>query len=456
MNDIPPSGAAPRGRARCRRPVRHRVAGQSSSRPSPVRASALLLFGLLCLATRAAAQAPATTVLLVDREFTVGSAASIAVGTGDLVAALESRFVPDRLLEERGRARRAANIAYRTAKLFLFDVPQEELLLVVNHEIAGHGGRLRELFDGSVSYHIEPPHPYGGGGGVTFYDPARDPTVHELQAVSIGGMEANAVGASLLSRRALGTGQLTPRAALRYLTFELDIFDYVRGTDDDPERPGHDVYDFVVLYNLAGSLVDADRLTPRMLRREVWISLANPMIASAAIAIGRYLATGRESSPVLALPLGEYRVMPALRYRLAPYGTEWIAGADIAVGDRVAQTGLRVGRAPLTTPWGLFVAADGWRAGGWRMGVAGDVWRQPPLALGPARDFGASTIGDDLELGLLLRGRAESPAVRLWRVPLPLAFVVEAGAKTEGFVPGERLGGGLVLRAGLGLPLGRQ
>ena len=117
-------------------------------------------------------------------------------------------------------------------------------------------------------------------------------------------MEANAVGAALISRRAFADRRLAPREALRFLGFQLDALDYIQGTGDEPEPAGHDVSDFLVLYNLTGEFAGADALRARTLRRESWITLANPMIASAAVTIARYLATGDRDGPVWALPLG--------------------------------------------------------------------------------------------------------------------------------------------------------
>jgi hypothetical protein len=85
-----------------------------------------------------------------------------------------------------------------------------------------------------------------------------------------------------------------------------------------------------------------------------------------------------------------------------------------------------------------------------------DVWRQPPLALGARSDFGFGVSGDDLEWGGQLRARAESPLVGVWWSRTPATLIVDAGLKSLGFVPGDPLGEGLVLRAGLGLPLGRR
>jgi hypothetical protein len=414
---------------------------------------ACLFFCVLTLATSAWAQ---NTPALVDDGLSVGAGATLAVAAGDLVARLESEVVPDRVTDERGALRRTGNIAYRTAKLLLFDRPQEHWLLVANHEVMGHGGRIREFYDGYLRFHIDAPRPYGDGGGVTTFAPDRDVTVHELQAISVAGMEANAVGAAMISRRAFASRRLAPREALRFLGFQLDALDYIQSTGDEPEPEGHDVSDFLVLYNLIGEFKGADPLSARTLRRQSWISLANPMVASAAFTIGRYLVTGNAEGPVWALPLGGWDVMPALHYRLTPYGTEWAVVTDVSHRARTAQVAFRSGRAPLTSPWGVGGTMNGWHISGWGVEVGGDLWRQPPLALGAVEDFGIDVIGAPLEWGGAVRGRVESPAIRLWSNVAPATLIVEIGAKSTGFVPGEPLDGGVVFRAGLGLPLGRR
>ena len=397
-----------------------------------------------------------TTPVLVDRHITVGAGATIAVGAGDLVATLEAQVVPVRLFEEQGAPKRMANIGYRVAKLLLFDLPQESWLMVANHEVFGHGGRVRERFDGYLQVHLDAPEPYGDGGGVTFYQPDDGVTLHELQAVSIGGMEANAVGASLLSTRAFVERRLPPRAALRYLLFELDGFEYIQNTSDSPEAAGHDVSDFLVRYNLAGELVGAEPLSASQVRKESWVSLANPMVASAIYAIGRYLVTGEEDGRVFTLPIGPVEMMPGLRYRFTPFGTEWVVVTDVAYGQRTGQVSVRVGRAPLTQPWGIHGRVSAFTVKSWAVELGTGVWRQPPLALDPASDFGLSLVGEPLEWGGEVRGRVERPLFRVWGNPVPVSLVIDAAVKSSGFVPGDPLEGGLVFRVGLGLPLGRH
>jgi hypothetical protein len=132
-----------------------------------------------------------------------GAGATVTNGVARLVAYGEDQFVPVRLFSDEGKLRRGTNAGYRLLKLALFDDPQENWLRVANHEVFGHGGRLRELFDGHISYKLPAPPPYGPGGGATFFEFSRTPTVEEILAVGVGGMEANYVMARAIAQDAL-------------------------------------------------------------------------------------------------------------------------------------------------------------------------------------------------------------------------------------------------------------
>jgi hypothetical protein len=411
-----------------------------------MRLEIVVLAVVLGVATPAAA-GQLTPPVLVDRDLTVGAGATVAAAVGEAVARIEDAFVPARLFSERGVARRSANVTYRVFKLVLFDIPQESWLLVANHELMGHGGRLRERFDGPVGYTIGAPAPYGSGGGSTFFGFDREPTIHELMAISTAGMEADAMSARVVAERAFATRAIRPRDAIRYLFFELDTFDYVRRTGDEPERPGHDVSDFIADYNEYADRAGAETLAPRTLRREVLASLANPMLGIAAYAIGRYLWNGSTDTRVPALTIAGVRYLPLMRYQLTPYGTEWALTNHLAGRAGSARVDVRVGRAPGTRPWGIGIERRGvatWRS--WHLDAGGNVWRQPRID----REIDVAPGPDSLTFGIEIGGRAERPLRRFWMLP-PVSAIVDVRAKTGGFVPGEPIGAGVNLRAGVGI-----
>jgi hypothetical protein len=388
--------------------------------------------------------------LLVDSGMSIGAGATVSTTVGEAVARAEDAVIPSRLFEERGPARRSANIAYRVFKFAYFDLPQEQVLWVINHEIFGHGARLRERFEGPIAYDIDAPVPYGSGGGATYFDFDREPTARDLLAVSAAGMEASGVAATIIGQRAFSTGCMTARDALRYLGFELDTFAYVLGTGDEPEAPGHDVSEFLRTYNEMAA-ADGHRLTARTLRREVLVSLANPMLGFALYGIGRYVWTGEREVPVPAIRIADLRYLPALRYRLTSYGTEWALINELAGRLPPTSIELRIGRAPGATPWAVGVGRRNVaHRHAWRVDLDVVVWRQPGIDRAP-RDVSANK----LRLGAQLRGRVERALLPVWFSARDASVMVEVVVKSAGDVPGEPLGGGVNVRAGIGLPLGR-
>jgi len=408
---------------------------------------------ILAAAIGAVASSPAAaqqlaSEALFDPDLTVGAGATISATIGTLVAHAEDRGIPDRLFDEPGAPRRTANVTYRFLKHVFFDAPQEELLLVFNHEVFGHGGRLRERFHGPIEYHIEVPAPYGGGAGSTLFVLDREPTPYELLAVSAGGMESTSVVASIVAERAFIDGRMNPRDALRYLIFEYDTQGYIASTDANGEEPGHDVGDFLRTYNELAVTAGASALTTRQLRRESLAGLANPMGAYALFGIARYWWNGNTEIGVPTLSIAGVRYLPLVRYRLTPYGTEWSLVNALGGRVRSMEIELRVGRSPLETPWGIGVRQRSVaKLAGWTVDAAVDVWRQPPVAGTDPRQ-----VAFDLRTGTRVRGRASHPVIP-WFSASRASLVVEVGAKSPGYVPGEPLRGGIVARAGIGVPV---
>jgi hypothetical protein len=143
---------------------------------SPGTARILTLALIACsLGMPSSSSGQGMSAILIDRHMTVGAGATVAATVGEIIARGEDAVVPHRLFAEDGVTKRTSNVAYRIFKLGLFDLPQEDLLMVANHEVFGHGARLRERFDAAIDYEIAVPAPYGDGGGATSFGLASSP-----------------------------------------------------------------------------------------------------------------------------------------------------------------------------------------------------------------------------------------------------------------------------------------
>ena len=190
-------------------------------------------------------------------------------------------------------------------------------------------------------------------------------------------------------------------------------------------------------------------MTARQLRRESLAGLVNPMGAYALFGIARYWWNGNTDIAVPTLSIAGVRYLPLVRYRLTPYGTEWSLVNALGGRVRPLEVELRVGRSPLETPWGIGVRQRNVaKVGGWTVDAAVDVWRQPPVAgTDPER------VEFDLRTGTRVRGRVNHEVMPVWFSTSRATLIVEVGAKSAGYVPGEPLRGGIVARAGIGFPV---
>ena len=397
---------------------------------------ALAAVCLLVQGAQANGQPLPAAVADVDMTPAAGSAVVDLVATA--VGRAEDSILPPDLFEENTAIRRSAGVSYRLARLFALDIALEDWLRVVNHEVFGHGARLRERFDGRIRYRIGVPPPYGRGGGSTSFEFDREPTVEELLAITVGGMEANNVNAIRVGLRAIRRGETNYRDMLRYLLGRLDGVGYILGTDDELEDEGHDVSDFLRIMRGAG----ASDLTPDDLRRRAIVGLADPMLAYAVYGIAvSYLWRGDTTVQVPAFHVGELRYLPALRFQLTPFGTEWVIENTFVRALEATRVALRVGEAPGARSFSASIRHDSlwtWR----RARVDADVhaWRQPRILDGGGVE--RSTGGAALVT-------ASVPLNVKW---LRWAMVVvQGGYKTRGFIEGEPLGSGVVLRGGLAL-----
>ncbi len=357
--------------------------------------------------------------------------------TGTVIGRVEDSVLPPILFDEGTLLRRSAGVGYRFARLFALDLPQEDWLRVANHELFGHGARLRERFAGPIRYHIGVPPPYGRGGGSTSFAFDREPTVEELLAITVGGMEANNVGASRIALRAIRQGETGYRDMLRYLLGRLDSVGYILDTNDQLEEDGHDVSDFIrTLREQAGSDVSVADL-----RRGAIVGLADPMLGYAVFGVAvSYLWRGHTNVPVPTLHVDGMRYLPALRFQLTPFGTEWVLDNTFVRAFRATRISLRVGDAPGARSFGAAVRRDAawtWR----RARIDADVyaWRQPRILDGG---------GVDRSTGGAAFATASVPLDVKWL--RWASVVVQGGVKTRGFIEGEPLAAGVVLRGGLG------
>jgi hypothetical protein len=389
---------------------------------------------------------PAATVL-VDQEMTPTAGAADVLAVQGLFGAFEDRLLPVRLPESTPSGH-ALGIAYRIGKWAALDLPQDGFLMVAAHEIFGHGARLREIGAAGIGYQFNAPPPYGSGSAATRFDEESFQTASRADrlAIDAAGIEAQNVLADDIAAEALAGGSVSYRAAWLYAQSRIASLLYIRSVSPQSD-PGHDVAAFLGDFNSGCVPPVCTPLESASLKNRALLMLADPILALSAYAfVESYLVQGHASGPMpmFSLPHG-YAYLPAVGFAMTSYGTEWTTDHYVRARDRLMKFSIRMGDTGAARAWGLGVRAP--RAierGRVVLDLSLDFWRQPPID--------ASTATASLATGGLAAATVHV-ALGGSQAPRRVGLIGEFGCKSDGFVRGERLRGGAIVRVGLTIPI---
>jgi len=271
----------------------------------------------------ASAQTAIPYAVVFDSYMTPAAGAQDLVTLQHLTASAEDRWLPSKLGTERSRPALALGILYRAGKFLALDVPQDHLLMVVAHEVFGHGARFRELGEGSLRYGFDAPIPYGSGDAFTRFNGSFPISPLANLNVSAAGIEAQHSLADAISEHAVNRGRLHYREGWLYFESRMTAISYIQSASPTSAE-GHDPADFLIAFRHActAPCVPATR---KEVQRQSLLALADPLLYYALYGVAvSYAGNGNTTGPMPLIPVGGgMRIMPSLGYTLVPYGTEW-------------------------------------------------------------------------------------------------------------------------------------
>jgi len=375
---------------------------------------------------------------------TPSAGADDVVSAHRALASLEDRWLPPARFDESTPAKRALGIGYRFGKWFALDLPQDHFLTVFAHEVFGHGARLREIDVGHIDYHFDAPIPYGAGGAVTSFAGDIAATRADALGIDTAGIEAQNVLADHIGYQALAAGALPYRDAWLYLESRLDGLRYIRSLSPRSGE-GHDVRSFVRDFNDGCDPPACTPVDDATLKRRAYLILGDPMLAYAGYGWAvSYLVRGRADGPLPMIPLPrDLKYLPMVRFDMTPYGTA-VTTEHLLVRDRrLTSVSIGIGDTGAAHAWDLgVIALDALTFARVHTDVTAHVWRQPSLDTPP--DAQAMAAGGLAAATAHVRIASGGPAARA-------SLLVQAGYKSDGFVRGEHLHRGPILRLGISL-----
>ncbi len=340
---------------------------------------------------------------------------------------------------------------WRLSELFLGWLPLNYLAVVVEHEVFGHGYRIRDIGRSKAKvkgYHFSTPPPYGPGGAATLYDIGSTFTTTDEATVAMAGVESTAILSLLAKMKWLESSKIDPRQTVLYLLGQYDLILYIGSlkVEDDQPLDGHDIQSYI---NAVNQTYTASRLKGGRLRSLSWINLGDAFTYYSIYAWFRYISCGKEAS-IPMIPIFGYGYLPGVRLGLSPFGPEYFIENFLVGQNRPVYFYAKGGRHANNNYFGLGIYAPKiWSLGNWFFGLRLDGWRQPKLLLEPASqeifDIDLSAAPDpnnplySYEEQYAVRTGAAGSFLVSFQGAGHSGFETELGYKAQGFLPGYSL-----------------
>lgn len=337
---------------------------------------------------------------------------------------------------------------WRLNELYLGWLPINYIATVVQHEIFGHGYRIRDINRGRAKvegYSFNVPPPYGEGGAATSYNIGESLTTTEETSIAMAGVESTAILALLTKFKWLEAHRIDPRQTVLYLLGQHDLNLYI-GTlkilDDDLD--GHDIHMYIksLNYTYTNKFISGARL-----RSLSWVNLGDPFTLYSIYAWWHYVFSGRETR-IPMIPVYDVGYLPSVRLGLTPFGPEFFLENFLLKGKRPVYFYLKGGRHSDNRYGGVgFYAPRIWERQNWFVGFRFDAWRQPKLLLEQGRiPFLEINFSEKPDKSDPIYPYSEQHAMRLGAAASMIVAYskrsgceLELGYKSQGFLPGYAL-----------------
>ncbi|MFQ6069072.1 MAG: hypothetical protein ACE5LC_00945 [Candidatus Aminicenantales bacterium] len=413
------------------------------------KAAALLLVFLL--GSSALARAEIQYPLIYEACHSAVEGANNLLTLHRLIYGLEEKLLKPKFIEEKTLLKKALGISYRLSKTIFIDNVVDHMTFLVQHEFFGHGARYREFGYVNNRYELHLVYPYGDNKGWAFRGEQKQPRIvtdHENMVMKAGGSEANCILSNILLSKWLQRGSIHYREAILYLFAANDLNQYILFTKFGlRNRAGNDVLNFLSLINAYEGYAGESnyRLTLDDLGKHTLANFLNPFFYYALYTyLYTYLWSGENAWEFPLIKLRGMKYLPCFRMGLTPFGSELYFENFFLVSRQVFRLYFRYGIPTFHTFWGAGVNALSITLSD-NLSLQGelDVWYQPQLLLG-----GDSVVVKKTGFGAALLGTVHFRPIKS---KFPLHLFTQVGYKSKGFLPGEKLSAGLIIRAGLSL-----
>ncbi|MBI5217926.1 MAG: hypothetical protein HY958_03235 [Bacteroidia bacterium] len=359
----------------------------------------------------------------------------------------ENLYLKPSLFEENTFVKKTLGIGYRFCKTVLLDNIIDHMTGLVQHEVSGHGARYREFGYKESHYSLHLFYPYGDGHGVAYsgnLPPGLHTSKHEDILKVIGGNEANDILSYELAYKWLARGKINYRESILYLGCFHNLSFYILSTKYlNRNNTGNDINAYIMDINMNESHgtnhpYDIDKLSDFVI-----LDLFNTFQYFAAYTyLKTYLWSGSEEQKIPMIPLKNVQYLPSFRLGLSPFGAEFYFDNFLKKESKILNIYFRYGEPTYHHFCGGGIRSDNiFKYKSLTAGIKIDAWDQPSVYIG-----GKTIDRYKYDIGGAVAGIVY---YKILNKEFPLSLMAQCGYKTAGYLEGEKLSEGAIVRVGI-------
>ena len=346
---------------------------------------------------------------------------------------------------------------YRMMDCALFWDPLCYAGTVLQHEVFGHGYRIRSLKEAKVlQYSFGLPPPFGKGGGATSFATGPNLTLGQFQSIGIGGFEGEDILSREIKKKFIKNRTMSRKLSALYIFTRYSPLSYSfvpwesKESFDQMLLSGNDIENYLATLAI---LYPNQTLEQSKLSAHLMWNLCDAMTFYHFATGVYYIFTGKDMH-VPMIPLGkELSWLPNISVKLAPYGLESYVENFFLYQKSLIYMYVKAGRfQPDQLYFGFGVEGeDLWSYKQLFLGMRLEAWMQPNF-------LDSSKLEDVLEGRNLtapkrsfkkVPGGSVSLVTRYGVFDNKISFFMDIGYKTKGYLPGYALQASPITRVGI-------
>lgn len=345
----------------------------------------------------------------------------------------------------------------RRLRNLFFWLPASMSLAVTQHEVFGHGYRIRDLGEKYAS--VEGYKIYGFAG-LTRFNVTPHLTPSQMIAIGIGGLEADSIMANRIRRQWMKKGDFDPRLISLYSFSAPSLMWYSLSVDKTPRSMPSDGNDIAGYLYLLNTLYPSGHVSYRSLRNWSFVNLIDPFFALSFISGWKYEESGK-STQIPMFEIGGIKYLPAAKTILTPFGLQGVLENYFLGAKSPYCAYIKWGKNGPNTYYGFGVENQEVIESSFAtLGFRFDIWHQPNVffengalsaldLMEMPTHFSAPRLYSDEVLNEKQFGVLASLIGTIGKKSWPTRPYYELGYKTKGYLPGEALRQAPIVRLGM-------